>query len=687
MNRETRDLGQGAHRNRLKLAAVVLLVLLAVSSPPLSAGPAAGGVSYVDVAEQVGLDLSHDIGAICDPPIGVGGAWADYDEDDDLDLFVSNRGGPNHLYRNEGDRDADGLPDFGDVAAQAGVDAPALASMGATFVDYDNDGDQDLYVTNWDGNSLYQNQLSESGSPVFVDVAAQAGVDDSGRAITAAWGDFDQNGYLDLYLAKHIRCAEDPDPQSQDHLYSNNGDGSFTDVTGWLCPGGIVPCDQVSGLGFSPVWLDYDNDGDLDLYLANDDFVEVPGHYPNVLWRNDGPDAFGGWRFVDVSAFSGAGLSANAMGLGVGDYNNDGWLDLAFSNLGPNNLLRNNRDGTFADVSAAAGIQREFLPGGETSITWGTAFFDGDNDGWLDLYFVAGDIHEPLGQPNAFFSNNRDGTFTDLSSGSGLDDPSRGRHASLADFDGDGFVDVFVGNYGEPPALYHSQGNANRWLAVTVEGTVSNRDGIGARLWLTTPDGMIQTREISTGPTHGGGDHRATYFGLAQHTSGNLQVRWPSGFVQNIGDVAADQQLHLIEPAVASERFRASLTGQENVPPTDTGALGWARLGLNATGDELQFELWAKDIRRAFTADIHCAPPGANGPRGVGLWTGGPVTIRGTRLLAEGGITSPDAGNACGWASLQDVATAMRIGEAYVSYHTRAYPAGEIRGQIEAAGP
>jgi hypothetical protein len=240
------------------------------------------------------------------------------------------------------------------------------------------------------------------------------------------------------------------------------------------------------------------------------------------------------------------------MGLGVGDYNNDGWLDMAFSNIGPNYLLRNQGDGTFADDSATAGIQRKFVSEGSKSITWGTVFFDHDNDGLLDLLFVAGDMGDaPLTQPDAFFGNNGDGTFTDISDSSGLDHLGNGRNASMVDLDGDGFVDVFIGNFGEAPLLMHNLsrklGSTNHWLTVTVEGTVSNRDGIGTRLTLTTPDGVTQIREINSGPTYGGGDYRAAYFGLGDNTVGQLTVRWPNGVVRNLGLVTADQELHLVE--------------------------------------------------------------------------------------------------------------------------------------------
>jgi hypothetical protein len=504
--------------------------------------------TYSNVAANVGLVLSHDLGTICNPVIGSGSAWADYDNDGDIDLFVTNRGGANRLYRNDGDTSGDGLPDFVDEAASRGVDDPTGAGHGTVFVDYDNDGDQDLFVANWGANKLFQNQLQESGTVSFTDVTATAGVADFGRTITASFADYDGDGYLDLYLTKHKQCGTNDN--SRDTLYHSNGDGTFSDVTALLCSDGTSSCQAVSGLGFSPRWFDFDNDNDLDLYLVNDDINGV--YTPNVLWRNDGSDGAGGWTFTDISAASGTDISLNGMGQGIGDYDNDGWLDTAFSNIGANWLMRNNGDGTFTDTSANAGIQRATFPNGERNVTWATSFFDYDNDGWLDLYYVAGETALfAYEQPNSFFENNRDGTFTDISVASGLDDPGRGRNSSMADFDGDGFVDIFVGNYGTAPALFRNnsadQGNTNNWLSVTVEGTVSNRDGIGTRLTLTTPDGVSMMREIDSGPAHGGGDYRAAYFGMGTNATGELTVRWPTGVTQVIGTVNANQAIQLVE--------------------------------------------------------------------------------------------------------------------------------------------
>ena len=517
---------------------------------PLSGEGVSAITTYIDVAGDVGLVLSHETDpSICDPALGSGSAWADYDNDGDIDLFVTNHGGANHLYRNDGDTNSDGLPDFTDVAAAMGVDDPTGVGHGAVFVDYDNDGDQDLYVSNWgDGteeNILYQNQLIETSSVSFVDVTLAAGLNDNGRGITAAWADFDNDGFLDLYTAKYQKCFGDP--ESTNHLYHNQGDGTFVDVTSYLC-GGAATCAPNDGYSFTAGWFDYDNDNDQDLYLVNDKVGG--GAADSALWRNDGSDGAGGWTFTDVSVSSGANYGVNAMGLGVGDYDNDGDFDFAFSDIGPGHLAHNNGDGTFTEVSDSAGVTAAT----DSPATWGTAFFDYDNDGWVDLFFVAGGTGGPDNTPNFLLHNQADGTFSDVSVSSGVNHTGRGRNGSMVDLDSDGFVDLFVHHYGEAPILLHNrasqQGNTNHWLSITVEGTESNRDGIGARLILTA-GGVTQMREISSGPTHGGGDYRAAYFGLGAETSGTLEVHWPNGVVENLGTVTGDQQLHLVEPPSA----------------------------------------------------------------------------------------------------------------------------------------
>jgi hypothetical protein len=402
-----------------------------------------------------------------------------------------------------------------------------------------------------DTTELFQNRLIEEGSVSFLDVTVTAGVGNADRAVTAAWADYDADGYLDLYLAKHFDCMPNI-RESRDALYKNNGDGTFTNVSQYLCADGSLTCDQLNlSHAFTAGWFDFDNDNDLDLYIASD---VVAAGYPNILWRNDGPDGSGGWIFTDISFESGTDYSINCMGLGIGDYDNDGFYDLAFSHSEGGYLLRNNGDGlTFTDTSIPAGVRRTHTPNGDIAVTWGTVFFDYDNDQWQDLFYINGNIGtNPTPQPDAMFQNNHDGTFLDISAVSGLNDDRRGRSASICDFDQDGFVDLFIGNYGWPTCLFrndmgYAMGNTNRWLALTAEGTTTNRDGIGARFYVTTADGITQMRDITSGPTHGGGDYKAAYFGLGQHDTAELSVRWPTGVVQDLGTVSANQRLHIIE--------------------------------------------------------------------------------------------------------------------------------------------
>ena len=532
--------------------------LWCVLSMTLWTASASAQGTFVNVIEETGINFTHELDGTCaNPPVNSGSAWADYDNDGDMDIYITNHGGPSGLFRNEGDITGDGLPDFIDVAPALAVDEPDNVGHGVNFIDYDNDGDQDLYYNYWGGNTLYQNRLIETGSVEFVDVTAAAGIGDGDRALTSAWADFDQDGYLDLYLAKHFDCMPNI-RESRDHLFKNDGDGTFTDVSQYLCADGTLLCDQLNlGHAFTAGWFDLENDGDLDLYVAND---VVANGYPNILWRNDGPDGSGGWIFTDISFESGADYAINCMGLGIGDYDNDGYLDLALSHARGGFLLRNRGDQTFEDVSVVpAGVRREYTPLGDIAITWGTVFFDHDNDQWLDLFYVGGMINGlPTAQPDAFFWNNHDGTFTDISASSGLDDDRRGRSASICDFDQDGFVDMFVGNFGWPCDLWRNEhvGNTNHWLTVTAEGANSaqdphpgftNRDGIGARFYVETPDGITQIRDITSGPTVGGGDYKAAYFGLGTHTTATLSVRWPTGVVEGPWTVNADQQLHVVE--------------------------------------------------------------------------------------------------------------------------------------------
>ena len=499
--------------------------------------------TFQDVTTAAGLSTTIPDGGCAHWTNGA--AWADVNGDGFLDLVVTRGNQPLQLFIN------DGHGHFHDEAAARGIDNGGLIAQGAVFADYNNDGSPDLYILNDGPNRLYRN----AGTGHFTDVATQAGVagDPNNISTSASWGDYNNDGFLDLYVTNHTRCPQDPAAAHAyqylpDKLYRNNGDGTFTDVTSLLGNG------STNGAGFQAAWFDYNGDGRPDLYLANDYLGQAPD--ANHLWRNDGPTADGGWKFTDVSTASGTGFAMNTMGIAVGDYNNDLKLDLALSNIQGNRLLRNNGDGTFTDVAGPAGVARPNQRLDQKSVTWGAVFSDFNNDGWEDLYFAAGfleaypdDVIGP--QHNELFVNEGNGKFADLSAPSLADDPGKSRGVALADFDHDGRVDIFVVNQGGSPHLYRNvtpMGNRH-WLEVHTVGTVSNRDGCGARLILTTAGGSM-LREVFCGSTSvSSGSDTTVHFGLGTATRvTQLVILWPSGIRQVLRNLTPDRYMTVTEP-------------------------------------------------------------------------------------------------------------------------------------------
>ncbi|MBI3242320.1 MAG: VCBS repeat-containing protein [Chloroflexi bacterium] len=484
----------------------------------------AAAEAFVDVSRQAGVTHNRVVSL----EMAIGQAWGDYDNDGWVDLYVTDPAGPNTLYHNNGDGT------FSVSPLQAQVALPAAHSAGAIFADYDNDGWRDLFVANWGADNLFRNEDGKG----WVDVTRQAGITDNRNSKTASWGDFDNDGFLDLYIANwscYPKCGR-PMEGDADHLYHNNGDGTFGDVSDYLGGG-------LNGAGFVASFNDYDNDGDLDIYLVNDEFINGIG---NKLWRNDGPGCKG-WCFTQVAGEAGADSRLFGMGLAIGDYDNDGDLDYYYSNVGPMELLQNNGDGTFQEVARQAGVQ---TPNG---IGWGAVFFDYNNDGWRDLYLAIADTtnHEDIAA-NKLFRNNADGTFTVVACNNQASDIRMSMGAAYADYDRDGWVDLAVGNMDEGYRLYHNQTGLtenNRWLALElVGGGPVNRDAVGARVYLTTSDGMTQMQDVISGSGLGAGNELALYFGLGRQTSADLTIRWPDGTKQVFTGVAANQRYRLLYP-------------------------------------------------------------------------------------------------------------------------------------------
>ena len=560
------------------LGGVAMLGLVALAWPSGletegAAGTAAEGEARVwpqvfeDATATAGIDFIHN--AYPDELLEIGGGVVvlDFNGDGLQDVFLANSSGPNALYRN------DGNGALTEVARQAGVDDPTGRGNGGCAADYDNDGLQDLYATNYGPSRLFK-----GSGDAFSDVTGAAGLREPAgrvyRSTGCAWGDYDRDGHLDLVVTRHLH-EWSPDMMKTEEfaagasglaLYRNNGDGTFTDVTSILGDESRTEGDSDAGLsskvfaaGFQPAWVDFDDDGDLDLYTVNDMGEQLQA---NVLWRNDGSTSSprtegedGGWRFTDVSQRSRADVPMYGMGLAAGDYNLDGHIDLFITDISDNVLLTSLGDGlAFTERARETGVAKGVI-GRKLRVSWGAVAFDYDNDGDEDIYAVSGFLRgdplpiNPREQPNLLLQNRGDGTFADVSLGSGADDSGVGRGAAYLDVDNDGCLDVVTTAYGGPARLLKGVCDPdNGWLAIRLAGTSGNRDGVGARIAVTVA-GKTQIREIAAGSSSMGQNTLVAHFGLgAASEAETVTVRWPSGSTQTLMNVKAGQTLIVVKP-------------------------------------------------------------------------------------------------------------------------------------------
>ena len=554
-------------RNSTIVILILTLIALGARGPFIPFTRANTSIQFVDVTQEAGIHYKHIDGRSGQKyfmeTLGSGAAFFDYDADGDPDLYFVN-GAPlpgyvseeiptNCLYQNNGDGT------FTDVTEKAGVGDTSYGH-GCAVGDYNNDGNLDLYVTNYGVNRLYRN----NGDGTFTEVAESAGVTEPRWSTSCAFADYDRDGNLDLYVVNYIvydidenpwcgfkekgiraYCEPDNFTAQSDTLYRNNGDGTFTDVTKTA---GIY---NTTGKGLGVVWGDYNNDGIPDIYVANDSTE-------NLFYHNNGDGTFEEVGFMVGVALSEDGVAENGMGTAFGDWNNDGWLDLTVTNYAQqtNTLYHNDTDGFFTDTTTTTKTAQLTYP----YLGWATAFIDYDNDGYQDLFVANGHLHENLaelgqegtyGQRNLLFrNNNANGTFTEVSerlgAGMKLEDVSRG--ATFADYDLDGDIDIVVTNSNSAPRLLRNEGgNRKNWLQIRLTGASGSRGAIGASVKIKTGK-LTQTREVRSGDGYLSQQDLTLYFGIGDYEQvDSVEVQWQSGTNQLIGSVSANQVLFLEE--------------------------------------------------------------------------------------------------------------------------------------------
>jgi len=537
---------------------------------------------FVDVTAALGVHFnylsSHTPKHYLPETMGAGVALFDYDNDGRLDIFLVNgaplqdptpkgavpqKTGPNYwnrLYHQKSDGS------FEDVTERAGLQGVGYG-MGVAVGDYDNDGFEDLYVTAYGGNKLYHN----NGDGTFTDATEKAGVAGSGWSTSAAWVDLDNDGLLDLVVLRYLQwdfediwcgehkegyrayCHPDVFQPISPLVYHNDGNGHFTEVSqkiGLAKPG--------KGLGIA--LADYDRDGHTDLFVANDSMIEF-------LYHNKGDGTFEEVGLLSEVAVDGDGRTYAGMGVDFADYNNDGFPDLVITDLANQRyaLYQNNRDSTFTYASFTSGVARLTMP----HSGWGVRFLDYDNDGWKDLLIAQGhdlDTVE-LSYPNLHYREpmlllrNTGKEFVDLSSASGavFGQPWLGRGMAIGDMDNDGRLDAMVSTNDGPAHIVRNETpTQNHWLLLKLVGHKSNRDAIGAEIKIVTAKGQ-QFATVSTAGSYLSSSDKRAHFGLGSELlAPSIEIRWPSGILQTLKNVRADQIVQIDEPSSGSPSPRGA---------------------------------------------------------------------------------------------------------------------------------
>ncbi len=547
------------------------------AAPSRTQAPQVPVPPFEDVAQQAGLTVSHisspDKKYIVESMSG-GVGLIDCDNDGKLDIITVN-GSTVERYRQGGgdpmitlyhhDTDTkNGEIKFTDISKAAGLTRKGWG-MGIAVADYDNDGLQDIFVSGYGGNALYHNL----GNCKFEDVTEKAGVVGGGFSTGAAWADYDRDGRVDLFVSRYVHADMDKLPEfgndphfcrfktvmvqcgpwgmpgESDMLFHNKGDGTFEEVSR---KAGVDDPHHYYGLGAT--WGDYDNDGWPDLYVAND-------AGPNFLYRNKRDGTFEDIGLLAGVALSGDGMQQGSMGVAWGDYLHDGRLSMLVTNFieQSSTLYHSLGNDSFADASVRAKIVKATYP----LVSWGTSFFDMDNDGWLDIFIANGHVYPQVDglsgatqyrEPLVLFRNRRDGTFEDVSSTLEKLPLKSRRGVAFGDINNDGNVDMVVLNVGEPPSLLLNRNDSsNHRVLFKLVGTKSNRAAIGARVTVKAGS-LIQFDEVRGGASYLSQNDLRLHFGLgANDKMSEVIVRWPNGESETLRNVAADFIYTIVEGA------------------------------------------------------------------------------------------------------------------------------------------
>jgi enediyne biosynthesis protein E4 len=558
---------QHTRRDFLRSFAMAPCFLIPVLGDGKLGQPILNHPQFIENAERSGLASFHNT---CGSEakdylvetLGSGVALFDYNNDGLVDILLVNGSSfeilenqhlpptSSRLFRNNGDGT------FTDVTKESGLINQGWG-MGVTVGDYDNDGYRDVFITNFGNNALFHN----NGDGTFTNITREAGLEGGNWSTGCAWGDYDRDGRLDLYVARYVdfdrariprpgantyctyrgipvACGPRGLPGLADLIYHNEGNGTFREVSSEI---GVR--DTVKGYGLGVVWLDFDNDGWPDIFVANDSMA-------NYLWHNQGNGTFEEVAIEAGSAFSADGRAQSNMGIAVGDYDNDGWLDLFLTHFSEdyNTLYHNNR-GQFEDVTYQAALGTASYK----QLSWGTAFLDFDNDGWKDIFVANGHIYPQADlagnsycQENQLFRNLRNGRFELLSpEQSGFLKARSSRGAAFGDIRGRGALDIIVNNIDDEPFFYQAMSASNHWVSFKLVGTRCNRDAIGARVTVLAA-GLRQMDEVRSADSFVSSSDTRLHFGLGNASAvDHLEVRWPDGSIERYAGLGVNRE-HVI---------------------------------------------------------------------------------------------------------------------------------------------